>query len=55
MEKRERTAFLGYFAVLFLMVISNLTVNFDVVGMVYLVVILFCALRFILIVNKYKK
>ena len=55
MEKRDETAFLGYFAVLFLLVISSLISSVDIVNLVYLVVVLCCVLKFILIVNKNRK
>ena len=52
MEKREETAFLGYFAVLFMLVGNSLITNINIVNLVYLVVVLCCVLKFILIVNK---
>ena len=55
MEKRDETAFLGYFAVLFLLVVSSLFSNINMVNLVYLVVVLCCVLKFILIVNKNRK
>ena len=52
MEKREETAFLGYFAVLFMLVINGLIININIVNLVYLVVVFCCVLKFKLIVNK---
>ena len=52
MEKRVEAAFLGYFTILFLLVVSCLISNINIVNLVYLVVVLSCVLKFILIVNK---
>ena len=52
MEKRDETAFLGYFAVLFLLVVSSLISSINMVNLVYLVVVLCCVLKFIFIINK---
>ena len=55
MEKREETAFLGYFAVLFMLVGNSLITNINIVNLVYLVVVLCSVLKFKLIVNKNRK
>ena len=54
-EKHKEAAFLGYFVLLLLLVISSIKINITIVDMVYLVVVLSCSLKFILIVNKDKK
>ena len=55
MEKRMETAFLGYFILLLLLVVTSMLSNIDIVNLGYLVVVLCCVLKFILIVNKNKK
>lgn len=55
MEKREETAFLGYFAVLVILVVSSMITSMNIVNLVYLVVVLSCVLKFKLIVNKKRK
>lgn len=55
MEKRMEAAFLGYFAVLLSVVITSMISSVDIVSIVYLVVVLSCVLKFILIVNENKK
>ena len=55
MEKREEVAILSYFVLLLLLVITSMVSKIDVVNVVYLVLVISCALKFILIVNKYKK
>ena len=55
MEKRGEAAFFSYFTVLFILVVSSLVSNMDMVNLVYLVVVLSCVLKFILIVNKDRK
>jgi hypothetical protein len=55
MEKHGEAAFLGYFVLLLLLVVTSMTSNIDIVNLVYLVVVLSCFLKFILIVNKDKK
>ena len=55
MEKRGEAAFLGYFAILLLLVVNSMISNIDMVNLVYLVVVLCCVLKFILIVNKCRK
>lgn len=54
-EKREGTAVLTYFIILLVLVISNLISKVDVISLIYLVVLLSCMIKFILIVNKNKK
>ena len=54
-EKHKEAAFLGYFVLLLLLVISSIKINITIVNMVYLVVVLSCSLKIILIVNKDKK
>jgi len=49
MEKRKEAAFLMYFLLLFLLVITSMISNVDIVNLVYLVVVLCCVLKFILI------
>lgn len=55
MEKRMETTFLGYLILLLLLGTTSMISNMDVVNLVYLVVVLSCVLKFILIVNKNKK
>lgn len=55
MEKRIEAAFLGYFAILLLVVITSIVSKIDIVSIGYLVVVLSCVLKFILIVNESKK
>jgi len=55
MEKREEAAFLTYFGILLLLVINNVLIKADIVNIGYLVVVLSCVLKFILIANKNKK
>ena len=55
MEKRMEAAFLGYFAILLLVVITSIVTKMDIVSIGYLVVVLSCVLKFILIVNESKK
>lgn len=55
MEKREEAAFLGYFMLLIILVATSMTSDIDLINVVYLVVVLSCVLKFILIVNKSKK
>ena len=55
MEKHGEAAILMYFGLLFLLVIVSMNINIDIVNLVYLVVVLSCSLKFILIVNKDKK
>ena len=55
MEKRMEAAFLGYFAILLLVVLTSMVSKIDIVSVGYLVVVLSCVLKFILIANKNKK
>lgn len=55
MEKHEEAAFLGYFILLLLLVVTSMTSNIGLINVVYLVVVLSCFFKFILIVNKNKK
>lgn len=55
MEKHKETAFLVYFILLLLLVITSLELDMNIVNLVYLVVVLSCSLKFILIVNKSRK
>ena len=55
MEKRVEAAFLGYFILLLLLVFTSLKMDINMVNMIYLVVVLSCSLKFILIVNKDRK
>jgi len=55
MEKRMEAAFLGYFAILLLVVLTSMVSKIDIVSVGYLVVVLSCVLKFILIVSKSKK
>ena len=54
-EKRREVAFLGYFVLLLLLVVTGMKIKINVINMVYLVVVLSCFLKFILIVNNEKK
>ena len=55
MEKRGEAAFLGYFILLLSLVITSMKLEINIVNVVYLVVVLSCVLKFILIVSKNKK
>lgn len=55
MEKHREAAFLGYFILLVMLVISSMKIDMNIVNMVYLVVVLSCSLKFILIVNKNRR
>lgn len=55
MEKHGEAAFVIYFVLLLLLVVTGMCTNIDIVNLVYLVVVLSCSLKFILIVNKDKK
>lgn len=55
MEKREEAAFLSYFAILLILVIDSILSKANIVNLGYLVVVLSCVLKFILIANKNKK
>ena len=55
MEKRVEAAFLGYFILLLLLVFTSLKMDMNMVNMIYLVVVLSCFLKFILIVNFDKR
>ena len=55
MEKRVEAAFLGYFILLLLLVFTSLKMDINMVNMIYLVVVLSCSLKFILIVIKDRK
>ena len=52
MEKYRETAFVLYFILLLLLVVTSIKINMNIVNMIYLVVVLSCSLKFILIVNK---
>ena len=52
MEKRGEAVFLGYFVLLLSLVITSMKLDINIVNLVYLVVVLSCVLKFILIVNK---
>lgn len=52
MEKHKEAAVLGYFIVLSMLVFCSL--NIDIIDLVYVVVVICCSLKFILIVNKSK-
>ena len=54
MEKHREAAFLIYFILLAILVVSSMLSNIDLVNIIYLVVVLSCFLKFILIVNKDK-
>ena len=54
MEKHKEAAFFGYFILLVMLVISSMKIDMNIVNIVYLVVVLSCSLKFILIVNKNK-
>ena len=55
MEKHKESAFVLYFSMLFILVVTSMNKCMNVVNMVYLVVVLSCSLKFILIVNKNKE
>ena len=55
MEKHEEAAFLGYFILLLLLVVTSMTSNIGIINLGYLIVVLCCSLKFILIVNRDKK
>ena len=55
MEKRQVSAFLGYFMMLLLVVITDMKIDLNIINLGYLVVVLSCFLKFILIVNFDKR
>ena len=55
MEKRQASAFLGYFMMLLLVVINDMKIDMNIINLGYLVVVLSCFLKFILIVNFDKR
>lgn len=53
MEKHREAAFMIYFVLLFLLVINNgISSHGNLIDFVYLVVVVCCSLKYILIVNK---
>lgn len=55
MEKRQEAAFLTYFVLLLFLVCTSMFIEMNIVNIVYLLVVVCCSLKFILIVNKDKK
>jgi len=55
MEKHSEAAFLIYFVLLLLLVTTGMFSEINIVNIVYLVVVVCCSLKFILIVNKDRK
>lgn len=55
MEKHRETAFVLYFILLLLLVVTSMKMDMNIVNMIYLVVVLSCSLKFVLIVNKNRK
>lgn len=55
MEKHKESAFVLYFVLLLLLVFTSIKTDMNVINLVYLVVVLSCSLKFILIVNKDRK
>jgi hypothetical protein len=55
MEKHGVAAFLLYFLLLLMLVLMGIRVNISLLNIVYLVVVLSCSLKFILIINHDKK
>ena len=55
MEKHRETAFVLYFILLLLLVVTSMKMDMNIVNMIYLVVVLSCSLKFILIVNKNRR
>jgi len=55
MEKHRKTAFVLYFILLLLLVVTSMNMDMNIVNMIYLVVVLSCSLKFILIVNKSRR
>ena len=55
MMKHRETAFLIYFILLLVLVVTSMKMDMNIVNMIYLVVVLSCSLKFILIVNKGRK
>ena len=55
MEKRKESAFVLYFILLLLLVVTSMNMDMNIINMIYLVVVLSCSLKFILIVNKNRK
>ena len=54
-EKHKESAFVLYFVLLLLLVFTSIKTDMIVINLVYLVVVLSCSLKFILIVNKNKE
>ena len=55
MEKHQTSAFLGYFMGLLFVVLSGIQIDMNIINLGYLVVILCCVLKLILIVNYDKR
>ena len=54
MERRIEAACFSYFSILLLLVITSIISNMDVVSIGYLVVVLSCVIKFILIIKNKK-
>ena len=50
--KHRETAFLLYFGLLMILVGTSMYVEFNVVNMIYFIVVVCCFLKYVLIVNK---
>ena len=55
LEKHRETAFVLYFILLLLLVVTSMNMDMNIINMIYLVVVLSCSLKFILIVNKSRR
>ena len=55
MEKRQASAVLGYFMILLLVVITGMKIDMNIINIGYLVVVIRCFFKFILIVNFDKR
>ena len=55
MGKHRETPFVLYFILLLLLVVTSMKMDMNIVNMIYLVVVLSCSLKFVLIVNKNRK
>lgn len=52
MMKHGETAFLIYFSLLMILVGTNMYNEFNIVNMIYFIVVVCCSLKYVLIVNK---
>ena len=55
MMKHLESAFLGYFIILFLVTLTSLKIDINIINLGYLIVVLCCFFKLLLIVNLDKR